>query len=38
MDDADAELQDRIDKRSAGIILRAARRLRGIAINEEYLS
>jgi hypothetical protein len=30
MDDADAELQDRIDKRSAAIILRAARRLRGM--------
>ena len=30
MDDADAELQDRIDRRSAKIIIRAARRLRGI--------
>jgi hypothetical protein len=29
VDDADAELQDRIDKRSAKIILRAAKRLRG---------
>jgi hypothetical protein len=29
MDDGDAELQERIDKRSARIIIRAARRLRG---------
>ena len=29
VDDADAELQDRIDKRSAKIILRAAKRVRG---------
>jgi hypothetical protein len=30
MDDADVELQERIDARSAKIILKAARRLRGI--------
>ncbi len=30
MDDADVELQERIDARSAKIILRAARRLRGL--------
>jgi len=30
IDDADADLQDRIDKRSAKIILRAAKRLRGV--------
>ena len=29
MDDADVELQERIDARSAKIILKAARRLRG---------
>jgi hypothetical protein len=32
MDDTDAELQDRIDKRTAGIILRAARALRSTSL------
>jgi hypothetical protein len=32
MDDADAELQDRIDKRSAGIILRTAIKLRSTSL------
>lgn len=30
MDDADVELQERIDARSAKIILKSARRLRGL--------
>ena len=32
MDDADAELQARIDNRSARIILKTARRLRGLPL------